>query len=100
MNAVFEGLKVADFSWAAAGPLVTKYLADFGAEVVRIESSLYPDTPRLSAPYTERVPEQMREMFIEEWATQYIAQHPVDSNGNVWVDMVRLEIEAVRSSSR
>ncbi len=34
----FEGLLVADFSWAVAGPLTTKYFAEHGATVVRIES--------------------------------------------------------------
>jgi crotonobetainyl-CoA:carnitine CoA-transferase CaiB-like acyl-CoA transferase len=34
----FEGLLVADFSWAVAGPLTTKYFAEHGATVVRVES--------------------------------------------------------------
>lgn len=34
----FDGLVVADFSWAVAGPLTTKYLAEHGATVVRVES--------------------------------------------------------------
>jgi crotonobetainyl-CoA:carnitine CoA-transferase CaiB-like acyl-CoA transferase len=36
-RAVLEGLKVADFSHALAGPLCTMILADLGAEVVKIE---------------------------------------------------------------
>ncbi len=32
---IFEGLKVADFSWAAAGPQVSRELAEHGATVVR-----------------------------------------------------------------
>ncbi len=35
----FEGLLVADFSWAVAGPLTTRNLAEHGATVVRVESS-------------------------------------------------------------
>ncbi|MDQ1336038.1 MAG: hypothetical protein QG552_2988 [Thermodesulfobacteriota bacterium] len=34
----FEGLLVADFSWAVAGPLTTRYFAEHGATVVRVES--------------------------------------------------------------
>lgn len=34
----FAGLLVADFSWAVAGPLTTRYLAEHGATVVRVES--------------------------------------------------------------
>ena len=33
----FEGLKVLDFCWVAVGPLTTRYLADHGATVVRVE---------------------------------------------------------------
>ena len=48
---IFTGVKVADFSWVAAGPLTTKALADHGATVVRVESSLRPCPARSSAPY-------------------------------------------------
>ena len=64
MTEPFEGLKVADFSWTVTGPLVSKYLADFGATVVRMESALRPDAPRLSAPYTDRKPGLNRSGFF------------------------------------
>jgi benzylsuccinate CoA-transferase BbsF subunit len=50
---VFDGIKVADFSWFGVGPLTTRYLAAFGATVVRIESGLRPDGLRTSAPYKD-----------------------------------------------
>lgn len=53
---IFAGVKVADFSWVAAGPLTTKALADHGATVVRVESSLRPCPARTSAPYKDGVP--------------------------------------------
>lgn len=34
-----EGLKVLDFAWVMAGPVVGRALADFGATVVRVEST-------------------------------------------------------------
>jgi crotonobetainyl-CoA:carnitine CoA-transferase CaiB-like acyl-CoA transferase len=37
------GLRVADFSMGWAGPLATRMLADFGAEVIKIEAGRYPD---------------------------------------------------------
>lgn len=48
-------------------------------------------------PYTERVPETLRAAFIEEIVRRYVAAHPPDSTGGVHLDMVRLEVEAVRA---
>ncbi len=53
---VFDGVKVVDFTWIAAGPLVTKYLGDQGAKVVRIESCKRLDMLRTSTPYKDKVP--------------------------------------------
>src|SRR5919197_441586 len=46
----FEGIKVADFAWVGVGPITTKYLADHGATVIRIESHTRPDVLRLAGP--------------------------------------------------
>lgn len=51
MPQVFEGLKVADFSWALVGPVISRYLADHGAIVVRVETSHRPDILRLAPPF-------------------------------------------------
>ncbi|MBI1180677.1 MAG: CoA transferase [Alphaproteobacteria bacterium] len=40
------GLRVADFCWMGVGSLATRFLADFGAEVIKIENRLRLDTPR------------------------------------------------------
>jgi crotonobetainyl-CoA:carnitine CoA-transferase CaiB-like acyl-CoA transferase len=37
-----EGVRVVDLSRAWAGPYGTRYLADFGAEVIKVETSQYP----------------------------------------------------------
>jgi benzylsuccinate CoA-transferase BbsF subunit len=42
------GVKVLDFGWALVGSLTSKILADYGAEVIRIESRTRPDLSRIS----------------------------------------------------
>jgi trans-aconitate methyltransferase len=45
-------------------------------------------------PYTGRLPEALREDFVEQIASAYIERRPADENGRVHVQMVRLEVEA------
>ncbi|WP_414468803.1 class I SAM-dependent methyltransferase [Methanobacterium sp. ACI-7] len=48
-------------------------------------------------PYTERVPEKLRDQFIDELASKYIEKYPEDNKGKINVKMVRLEVEATKS---
>lgn len=45
-------------------------------------------------PYIQRVPERLREEFINEIVNKYIENHPLDNEGFVHVQMMRLEVEA------
>jgi trans-aconitate methyltransferase len=47
-------------------------------------------------PYTQRVPENLREEFIGVVTDRYVAKHPPDADGRVHVRMMRLEIDAVK----
>jgi trans-aconitate methyltransferase len=47
-------------------------------------------------PYTQRVPENLREEFIGAVTDRYVAKHPPDPDGRVHVRMMRLEIDAVK----
>ena len=47
-------------------------------------------------PYTQRVPENLREEFIAAVTARYLAKYPLDAAGRVHVRMVRLEIDAVK----
>ncbi|MBI4295950.1 MAG: CoA transferase, partial [Chloroflexi bacterium] len=42
----FDGVKVLDFSWIYTGPMTTLWLAAYGAEVIKVESSSHLDTGR------------------------------------------------------
>jgi benzylsuccinate CoA-transferase BbsF subunit len=44
---VFEGVRVLELGAGAAGPVATRYLADHGATVVKVESAKRPDFMRL-----------------------------------------------------
>ena len=50
-TAVLDGLKVADLSWVVAGPVIGRALGDFGATVVRVESSRRVETARHMPPF-------------------------------------------------
>jgi benzylsuccinate CoA-transferase BbsF subunit len=48
-----QGVRVIDFSTAWAGPLLSRLLADYGAEVIKVESSSWLDSTRLWGPFPE-----------------------------------------------
>lgn len=50
-----EGLKVADFSWVYAGPAATRMLSDWGATVVKVESTKFLDALRAGQPFKDGV---------------------------------------------
>ncbi len=51
-----HGVKVLDLTWAIAGPMATRVLADWGATVVRVESENRPDAIRGAGPYLAGTP--------------------------------------------
>ena len=62
-TSVFEGLKVADFSWVGVGPITMRWLSDYGATVVRIESMTRPETLRRAPPFRDEEPGVNRSAF-------------------------------------
>jgi crotonobetainyl-CoA:carnitine CoA-transferase CaiB-like acyl-CoA transferase len=61
-----EGVRVLDLTQAIAGPYATKLLADYGADVVKIERPGRGDVSRRMGPFPDDVPHHDRSgMFLE-----------------------------------
>ena len=65
----FEGLRVLDMSWVGVGPITMKYLADHGAQVIRVESVSRPDPARSVPPYKDGKPGFNRSQFPANFNT-------------------------------
>ena len=51
-----SGIRVCDFTWIIAGPTCTRVLADFGAEVIRVEHGQSVDSVRMGRPIVGEAP--------------------------------------------
>lgn len=67
MRGAFEGIKVLDFSWLIAGPMLTAYFADHGATVIKVENSVFPDPIRSFAPYKDGLKGVNRSGSFVQW---------------------------------
>src|SRR5262245_8398689 len=63
-TAVFEGLRVADFAWVGVGPIISKALADHGADVIHVESQVRTDLLRSLPPFKDAQPGLDRSQFF------------------------------------
>jgi benzylsuccinate CoA-transferase BbsF subunit len=64
--APLAGLKVLDFCWVMAGPMIGRVLSDFGATVVRVESSRRPDLARSLGPFQDDQPGIENSIFFSD----------------------------------
>ena len=56
MRKALENVRIADFTWVVAGPLCVRYLADFGAQVIHVETGTRLDPIRYTPPYKDDIP--------------------------------------------
>ncbi len=77
-----QGVSVLDFTWFGVGPIATKYLADNGANVVKIESIARPDGLRLTGPWKDAHPDINSSQFFGSYNS---------SKKSVMLDMSRPE---------
>ena len=64
-----EGVKILDFSWVGVAPITTKYFADNGADVIRIESAARLDVLRLAPPWKDARPDPNGSQFFASYNT-------------------------------
>ncbi len=69
----FAGVKVTDFAWVGVGPISSKYLADHGATVVRVESENRPDVLRGATPFKDAQPGWNRSQFYGDFNTSKLS---------------------------
>jgi crotonobetainyl-CoA:carnitine CoA-transferase CaiB-like acyl-CoA transferase len=69
----FAGLRGVDFTWYGVGPVTTKYLADHGAEVIKIESMARPDLLRLAPPWHNATPDVNASQFFAQYNTNKLS---------------------------
>lgn len=97
-----------EFPYGFHGPEDYKpWLAEVGLTAVRLEllpkDMIHAGPEGLAGwirttwlPYTERVPQELRPAFVHEVVDRYVSLHPPDANGNIHLQMVRLEVEATK----
>jgi trans-aconitate methyltransferase len=82
-----------------------KWLSETGFKTLRAEllpKDMVHDNPAALAgwirttwlPYTEKIPSNEKDLFIDELVRLYVKKHPLDDMGCTHVRMVRLEVEA------
>jgi crotonobetainyl-CoA:carnitine CoA-transferase CaiB-like acyl-CoA transferase len=86
------GVRIVDLMWVMAGPSATRVLADYGAEVVRIESTRRLDTARTLAPFHDNRPGAERSGVFQNLNTgkRMLTLDPTQPDGRaVLLDLVR-----------
>src|ERR1700677_4496642 len=65
-----EGIRVVDMTMVMAGPSATMFLADLGADVVRVETPVGGDVPRTKQPYLFEVVNRNKRSIAVDFTTE------------------------------
>jgi len=57
MRKALQDIKIADFTWYVAGPFCTRYLADYGAQIIKVREQQGPRRSEAYPPYKIMSPE-------------------------------------------
>lgn len=100
-----------NFSYGFYGPDVyKKWVEQTGFNVKRIElipkDMVHKNSGELAGwirttwlPYTQRIPDILRDKFINELVDNYLLKIPYDDKGNIHIKMYRLEVEIQKPES-
>ncbi len=84
-------------SWLDEAGFSIRSLELIGKDMVHEDRDAFTGWVRTTwLPYTDRIPESLRERFIGELVSGYLDRHPVDARGAVHTDMQRLEFVALK----
>jgi len=75
-----SGVKVLDFTNTVLGPTTTRFLADHGATVIKVESIVHPETTRIASPFVGEEPHLDRSGYF---ATHNAGKLSITLNMNV-----------------
>src|SRR5690606_41788322 len=75
-DAPLAGLKVLDLAWVVAGPVIGRALADFGATVIRVESSVRIETARMMGPFPDGVLDPQKSGLLENCHVETLVMNP------------------------
>ncbi len=65
---VFSDLTIVTWNWAMVGPLTLKFFADYGATVIRLETTTRPCVTRTSSPFTDKKPGLNRSGYFNHFS--------------------------------
>jgi benzylsuccinate CoA-transferase BbsF subunit len=69
MRKALQDIKIADFTWYVAGPFCTRYLADYGAQIIKVESAKVLDGVRPYPPYKDNIPGVNRGGYFHNYSS-------------------------------